>query len=121
MFSPLLASMPHVQTGRMRALAVTTSRRASALPEVPAVAETLAGFEAPGWYGVMTTGGTPKDVIAKVNQEIAKGLKADDTRERLAREGVDVVASSAEEFGVFFRAEIEKWSKVIRSAGIKLD
>jgi tripartite-type tricarboxylate transporter receptor subunit TctC len=121
MFSPLLASMPHIQTGRMRALAVTTHRRAPVLPAVPTVAETLAAFEAPAWYGVSTTGGTPKEVIAKVNQEMARALNATDMRERLAREGVDVVAGSPEEFGAFFRNEIEKWAKVIKQAGIRLD
>jgi tripartite-type tricarboxylate transporter receptor subunit TctC len=121
MFGPLLAFMPHIQSGRMRALAVSSGRRISALPAVPSVAETLTGFEAPAWYGVMTSGGTPKEAIAKLNQEIAKGLNADDTRERLAREGVEVVGGSSEEFGAFFRNEIEKWAKVIKAAGIKLD
>jgi tripartite-type tricarboxylate transporter receptor subunit TctC len=121
MFSPLVAAMPHIQTGRVRPLAVTSSRRASILPAVPAVGETLAGFDAPAWYGISTPGGTPKDVIAKVNLEMARVLNAPDIRERLAREGVDIVAGSPEEFGAFFRKEIEKWAKVIRAADIRLE
>jgi tripartite-type tricarboxylate transporter receptor subunit TctC len=121
MVGTILPSMPHIKSGRLRALAVTGTRRAPVLPGVPTVAESLPGFEAISWYGVAAQGATPKDVIAKLNQEIAKGLNTGDTRARLASEGADIVAGSPEEFGAFFRAEMEKWAKVIKAAGIKLE
>jgi len=91
------------------------------LPDVPTVAESLPGFEAAAWFGVATSGGTPKEVISKLNQEIARGLNTGDTRARLAAEATEIVGGSPEEFGRFFRAEIDKWAKVIRSAGIRLE
>jgi len=121
MFGTILPSMPHIRSGRLRALAVTGTRRASVLPDVPPVADTLPGFEATSWYGVSAAGGTPKDMVAKLNQEIAKRLNTPDTRDRLASDGTEVVAGSPEQFGAFFRAEIEKWAKVIKAAGIRLE
>ena len=121
MFGTILSSIPHIKAGRMRALAASGARRSSAMPEVPTVAETLPGFEAAAWYGVSASGGTPKEVIAKLNQEIARVLNAGDMRERLAREGAEVVGGGPEQFDAFFRSEIGKWGKVIRAAGIKLE
>jgi tripartite-type tricarboxylate transporter receptor subunit TctC len=121
MVGTILPSVPHIKTGRLRALAVTGTQRTPALPDVPTVAASLPGFEANSWYGVSAQGATPKDVIAKLNQEIAKGLNTGDLRARLASEGAEIVGGSPEEFGVFFRAEIEKWAKVIKAAGIKLE
>jgi tripartite-type tricarboxylate transporter receptor subunit TctC len=121
MVGTILPSVPHIKSGRLRALAVTGTQRTPALADVPTVAESLPSFEANSWYGVSVQGATPKDVIAKLNQEIAKGLNAGDLRARLASEGAEVVGGSPEEFGVFFRAEIEKWAKVIRAAGIRLE
>ena len=121
MFGTILSSIPHIKAGRMRALAASGARRSSAMPEVPTVAETLPGFEAAAWYGVSASGGTPKEGIAKLNQEIARVLNAGDMRERLAREGAEVVGGGPEQFDAFFRSEIGKWGKVIRAAGIKLE
>jgi tripartite-type tricarboxylate transporter receptor subunit TctC len=121
MVGTILPSMPPIRSGRLRALAVTSARRTAVLPDVPAVAETLPGFEAVSWYGVAAPGGTPKEIIAKLNQALAKRLHSPAIRERLAGEGAEVVAGSPEEFGAFYRAEIEKWGKVIRAAGIRLE
>jgi tripartite-type tricarboxylate transporter receptor subunit TctC len=121
MVGTILPSMPPIRSGKLRALAVTSARRAAVLPDVPAVAETLPGFEAVSWYGVAAPGGTPKEIVAKLNQELAKRLNAPAIRERLAGEGAVVVAGGPEAFGVFYRAEIEKWGKVIRAAGIRLE
>jgi tripartite-type tricarboxylate transporter receptor subunit TctC len=121
MFGTLLPSMPHIRSGRLRALAVTSTKRTPVLPDVPLVADSLPGFEASSWYGVSAPGGTPKDVVAKLNQEIARILNSAEMRERLSHEGAEVVGGSPEEFGRFYRAEIDKWAKVIRAAGIKLE
>jgi tripartite-type tricarboxylate transporter receptor subunit TctC len=119
-FSAILSTVPYLKAGRLRALAVSSANRSSVLPDVPPVADTLPGFEASPWTGVSAPGGTPKDLIARLNQEIARGLNTPDTRERLARDGNDVVAAPPDQFDAFFRAQIEKWGKVIRDAGIRL-
>ena len=121
MVGTILPSMPHIRSGRLRALAVTGAKRSPVLPDTPPVADTLPGFEASSWYGIAAPGGTPKDVVVKLNQEIARMLGSADMRERLAHEGAEVMGGSPERFGAFYRAEIEKWAKVIKAAGIKLE
>ena len=121
MVGTILPSMPHLRSGRLRALAVTGTKRAAVLPDVPPVADTLPGFESISWYGVAATGGAPKDVVAKLNQEIGRQISAADFRERIASEGAEVIAGSAEQFGSFYRAEIVKWAKLIKAAGIRLE
>jgi len=121
MFGNAIPSMPLINSGRLRALAVTGKRPIPALPGVPIVAATLPGFEANSWYGVSVQGGTPRDVIAKLNQDIGRVLATRDMRARLEAEGAEAGGGSPEEFGGFFRAEIEKWARVIRSAGIRLE
>jgi tripartite-type tricarboxylate transporter receptor subunit TctC len=119
-FSAILSTVPYLKSGRLRALAVSGLQRSPVLPEVPPVADTLPGFEASPWTGVSAPGGTPKDLVARINQEIAKAFNAPDIRERLTRDGNEVVAAPPEQFDAFFRAQIEKWGKVIREAGIRL-
>jgi tripartite-type tricarboxylate transporter receptor subunit TctC len=121
LFGAILPTLPHIQSGRLRAIAVSSARRTSALPDVPPVADTLPGFDTSPWTGVAAPGATPKDVITRLNQEIARGFNAPDIRDRLTREGNDVVVNTPEQFDAFFRAEMEKWARVIRDAGIKLD
>jgi len=121
MFGNALPSVPLIRAGRVKALAVTSARRSPALPDVPTVADTLPGFEATSWYGVSVQGGTPKDVITKLNQEINRVLLTSDMRLRLEAEGAEASGGSPEEFGAFFRAEIDKWAKVIKAAGIRLE
>ena len=120
-FVAILAVIPHIRSGRLRAIAVSSAQRASVLPDVPPVADTLPGFEASPWTGVSVPAGTPKEVIARLYQTIAKGYTAPETRERLAQDGNEVVVSTPEQFDVFFRAQMEKWAKVIKDAGIRLE
>ena len=121
MFGNAIPSVPHIKSGRLRALAVTGKETIPALPGVPTVAATLPGFEANSWYGVSVQGGTPRDVIMKLNQDIGRVLGTGDMRTRLEAEGAEPGGGSPEQFGAFFRAEIEKWAKVIATAGIKLE
>ena len=121
MFGNALPSVPLIRSGRVRARAVTGLKRTPALPDVPTVADALPGFEATSWYGVSAQGGTPRDVIAKLNQDINRVLQSSEMRARLEAEGAEASGGSPEEFGAFFRAEIAKWGKVIRAAGIKLE
>ena len=121
MFGTILPTIPHVRAGKLRALAVSGKQRAAVLPEVPTVAEQVAGFEASSWYGVFAPAGTPADVIAKLNQEMARALTPAEVRQRLAAEGTEVVAGNPEEFMNLFRAEVAKWARVVKQAGIRLD
>jgi tripartite-type tricarboxylate transporter receptor subunit TctC len=121
MFGAILPTLPFIKAGRLRAIAVSSVKRAAVLPEVPPVADTLPGFETSPWTGISAPAATPREVVVRLNQEIARAFTAADTRERLAREGNDVVANSPEEFDAFFRGEVRKWAKVIRDAGIRLE
>jgi tripartite-type tricarboxylate transporter receptor subunit TctC len=112
--------MPHVRSGRARALAVTSSKRSSLVPELPTVGESgVPGYEVSGWFGVLAPGGTPQGIIKRLNDEIVKGLAASDVRQRLAGLGGEVAGGSPEDFSTHLRGEIAKWGKLIRAIGLK--
>jgi tripartite-type tricarboxylate transporter receptor subunit TctC len=119
--SAILSTMPHIRAGRLRPIAVSSLRRSPVLPDVPPLAETLPGFEASPWTGVSVPAGTPREIITRIHQEIAKGFNSAETRGRLERDGNEVVTSTPEEFDAFFRAQMTKWGKVIRDANIRVD
>jgi tripartite-type tricarboxylate transporter receptor subunit TctC len=121
MFGTILPTIPHVRAGKLRALAVSGKKRAEVLPDIPAVAEDVPGFEASSWYGVFAPAATPADLISKLNQEMARALTPAEVRQRLAAEGTEVVAGSPEEFMQLFRAEVAKWARVIKQSGIRLE
>jgi tripartite-type tricarboxylate transporter receptor subunit TctC len=109
-----------VQSGRVRALGVTGLARAIAAPEVPTIAESgLPGYDAPQWYGLLTTAGTPAAVIDRLHRETARVLALADMKQRLEADGTRVVAGTPAEFSRYLKNEIDKWAGVIRSAGIK--
>ncbi|HEY9445743.1 MAG TPA: tripartite tricarboxylate transporter substrate binding protein [Burkholderiales bacterium] len=113
---------PHIQAGRLRALAVTGAKRSSALPDVPTIAEAgYKGQEADTLQGVLVPAGTPKAVVATISDALQKIMHQKDVQDRVATLGFDVVASTPEQFAAQVKAEIEKWGKVIRAAGIKAD
>ena len=113
-------ALPHIRSGKLKALGVTTTRRIGLLPEVPTLAELgLPGYEVLAWWGVMAPAGTPKDIIAKLNGEILKILRMPDVKERLARMGIEPASSSPEELAAYIQAEIPKWAKVVKAAGIQ--
>jgi tripartite-type tricarboxylate transporter receptor subunit TctC len=117
----LLAAQPFIRAGRLRPLAVCGPRRASALPDVPTVGETVPGFESAGWYALFGPSGTPRPAIAKLQETFVKALNAPATRDRLGAQGVDVMASTPEELGAFLAREIPKWGSVIKAANLKAD
>jgi tripartite-type tricarboxylate transporter receptor subunit TctC len=120
MAATALTGIPHIRSGRLRSLAVTSVKRTAAAPEVPTIAESgLPGYEAVQWYGVLAPAQTPKDIIARLHGDVARILQAADIKERLLGDGADPVASTPEEFARFIRAEIDKWARVARDAGIK--
>ena len=117
---PTVASM--VNSGRLRAIAVSGAKRSPALPEVPTIAESgLPGFDATAWYSIVVPAGTPKPIIARLHTELVKILNSPDIRARLISEGADVETSTPEELAAFVRAEIPKWEKAVKDSGAKLD
>ena len=122
LMSTLLPPLPHIKTGRLRALGVTSSKRVSSLREVPTVAEAgVPGYEVVGWYGIAAPANTPRDVINKLYSEIANILQSPETREKLAADGAEPVGSTPEQFTAFIQSEIDKWSRVVKSSGIHVE
>ena len=119
---PIITAMQFVQSGKTRALAVTTPRRADVLPGVPTAAEAgLPGYDVTGWYGIVVPKSTPESILKKIHAATKQVLDSSDVKERFKTLGLDPVASTPEEFTRFMRAEITKWSKVIRDSGAKVD
>jgi tripartite-type tricarboxylate transporter receptor subunit TctC len=121
MIDPLPASLPHVRTGALRPLAVTTMARYSALPDLPTVHEFIPGYEADSWYGIGAPRGTPRDVIATLNREINAGLANAAVGARIAELGAVVAAGSPTDFGTMIAEEIAKWGKVVKVTGAKAE
>ena len=119
---PIITAMQFVQSGKTRALAVTTPRRASVLPDVPTAAEAgLPGYDVTGWYGIVVPKATPKPILDRIQAATRQVLDTPEVKERFKTFGLDPVASSPDEFTRFMRAEIVKWSKVIKDSGAKVD
>jgi len=109
----------HVKAGSLRAIAVTTEQRLPYLPDVPTIAESgFPGYEISSWQGVFAPGGTPRDVVGKINGEVVRLLSVPEVRARISLEGADPVGSSPDAFAERVKSEIAKWTKVARSAGI---
>ena len=118
----IISGLPQARSGKVRAIGVTTLKRAAVLPEVPTVAEQgFPGYEVSGWYGLLAPAGTPNDVIATLNREVVKVLHSPEARERLAAEGAEGVGNTPEQFGAYMRSEMVKWSKVVKQSGARAD
>ena len=110
---------PQVKAGRLRALALSTAKRSSFAPEMPVIAETVPGYEAGQWWGMLVPGKTPPDVLRKLNGELNRILASEDMRPRLADQGAEPVLMSPEAFTEYVRAEITKWRKIAQDRNIK--
>ena len=121
MFDNLMSSIEYARTGKLRALAVTTATRSSALPEVPAVGDFVPGLEASIWQGVGAPKKTPPEIVEKLNREINTALADPKVKARFGDLGATVFPGSPADFGKFIAAETEKWAKVIRAANIKAE
>jgi tripartite-type tricarboxylate transporter receptor subunit TctC len=120
MTATMLTALPHVRAGRLRALGITGSKRIAAAQDVPTIAEAgLPGYEAVQWYGLVAPAQTPRDIIARLNRDMAAILQSGDVKERFAADGGDAAPTTPEEFARYIRSETEKWARVAKSAGIK--
>lgn len=121
MFDNLPSSLAFIKAGKLRALAVTSATRAAALPDVPTVADYVPGFEASSWFGLLAPAGTPRDIVEKINGEVAKWIASPDAKEKLAAQGANAAGGTPEDFAKHIHAETAKWAKVVKESGAKVD
>ena len=121
LFSPMPPTVPLVKAGRLRALAVTTLKRSQVMPDVPTMNDTVKGFETDNWYGMLMPAGTPREIINRFNAEMLKVLKDPDVRALMERDGSEPLGSTPDEFGVYFKREVEKYAKVIKASGARAE
>jgi tripartite-type tricarboxylate transporter receptor subunit TctC len=121
MFANIVGVLQHIKSGKVRAVAVSSVKRAAVLPEVPSIEDTFAGFDATGWTGVFAPAGTPKEIVAKLHADITSVLARPDIRERFGEQGAEVVAGTPEQLAAFVRRESALYAKIIQSSGIKVD
>ena len=118
--SNLLTMLPHARSGRIRALGVTSLKRATAAPDIPTVAESgLPGYESVQWLGLLAPAATPAEIITRLHKEAVTAVRAPDLKDRLAKDGAEAVGTSPAEFGAYIRSETAKWSKVLKAAGVE--
>ncbi len=117
-FDSLSSSLPQIQGGKFRAIAVSTQRRSKVLPDVPTIAEQgVSGFDVSVWYGIFAAAGTPAPIVQKLNSEIIKAMRAPEAKERIEAAGYDIVGSTPAELDAHVRAEITRWAKVVKDSG----
>ena len=119
LISGVSANHPYIVAGKVRALGVTSAKRVPLLPHVPAIAESLPGYDVASWFAIMTVAGTPPAIVARLNQEAVKAMASSDVREKLIGAGVDPETGTPEQLAVKVRTETEKWGKVVKAAGMK--
>ena len=121
-FGDIVATIPHVKADKLRALGVTSPKRAPSLPDVPTIAESgVPGYDAVGWFGTLAPAKTPQPIIAKLNAAIVKHVRQADTAERLAQLGAEVVASTPEQFREIQKRDLARWGKVVKQSGAKVE
>jgi tripartite-type tricarboxylate transporter receptor subunit TctC len=118
--SPLVL-VPQIKAGKVRGIAVTTEQRSPALPDLPAIAEQVPGYSASSWFGMWAPAGTPREIVTRLNQSLARILKQPEVQARLRADGVEPAHSTPEEFTRFIAEEIAKWSKVVKAGNIRID
>lgn len=121
MFETTTGSLAHVRAGKLRALAVSTNKRAAAAPELPTLTEAGVPFDATAWIAMLAPANTPREIVARINAELNKGLAAPDTKERIVGLGSDPIGGTPEEFGATLKAEITRWAKVVKDSNARID
>jgi len=119
-FLNIPAALPLAKSGRVRAIGITSKSRSELLPDVPTIAETVPGYEAGSWHGFFAPAGTPAPVVATLSTELRRAINTPQVRDKLTADGVNVVASTPDEFTAFLKTEIDKWAQIIRTANVKL-
>jgi len=121
-FATMPSAVGFVRADKLRGIAVTTEKRSPSMPELPTIAETgIKGYEAGSWYGLSAPAGTPKEIISRLHAETIKVMVLPDVKERLFNAGFEVVTSNPEQFAAFTRSEIQKWGKLVRATGLKIE
>jgi tripartite-type tricarboxylate transporter receptor subunit TctC len=120
-FGGITASISLIKSGKVKGLGVTSPQRSKALPEVPAIAEALPGFDIQAWYGFMAPAGTPREIVAKINADVVAIVRRPDFQERLAKDAIVPVANTPEEFAGQIKTDLERWAKIVKAAGAKQD
>ena len=123
MFDNLPSALPHIKAGKLKALAVTSRERSSALPGVPTIEEAakLKGFDASSWFGLFAPAGTPRVIVDKIQADVAKALAVPEVRDRFIAQGAQPGGSTPDQFAAFIRAETDKWTKVVKASNAKID
>jgi len=122
LFNNTIATVPFVKSGKLRALGVTSAKRTAALPEVPTLAEAgVPGYENYSWFGILVPVGTPREIVARLGDEVTKLLRAPDMREKMEAVGSEVVASTPEQFAAYLRSETDKYGRLVKAVGMRAD
>jgi tripartite-type tricarboxylate transporter receptor subunit TctC len=120
-FSGMPPAMPHVRAGKLRGLAVSTVQRSQAAPDVPAVAETVTGFDVPTWFSLLAPAGTPRDIVLKLNAEAVKSLNDPAVKPKLAALGAETSTMNVDEFAQFLQREVEKYARIVKESGARVE
>ena len=121
-FNGMLATYPHVKSGKLKLIAVSSAKRVASIPDVPTVAEAgLKGFETGSWQGIVAPAGTAKEIVGRLNSEISRILNTPEMKENLVRQGAEVYTMTPDQLGSWLRTEIDKWAKVVKAANLKLE
>lgn len=121
MFDGIVTGVPAAKFGRLCALGVTMAKRWQGSPDIPAIGETLPGFEVNSWYGLLAPAGTPREIVTRLNTEVTSALREPDARARLFSIGAEPMSNTPEEFGAFIQREMVKWAKVVKATGIRVE
>ena len=121
MFANSLSVLPHVQSGRLRALAVTSAKRGAATPTLPTVAETYPGFESGTWFALFAPAGTPREIIVRMNAAVVKAVQMPDVRDKFLAQGAEPLSGTPEQVAAYVRSEVAKWAKVVKASGAKVE
>lgn len=120
-FVSVVGGLPHARAGRVKVIAITSKARSPLLPDVPPLADTVPGFEAANWFGVLAPRGTPDGVVSKLAQAIARAMQADDVKQRFLKDGADAIGSTSTAFAELIRVETKRWAEVVRVSGARID
>jgi tripartite-type tricarboxylate transporter receptor subunit TctC len=120
-FATALAAVPHIKSGRLRAIGIASPQRSAAIPEAQPIADLSPGFNATTWWGIVAPAGTPKSITEKISQAIRQGLNSPDVKDKLDKQGVDPRPMTPDDFGKFMQVELDKWAKVVKASGAIAD